>query len=72
MTIFGGFPDGSVGKESTCKARDEGYEGWIPRSQKSLEKGNGNPLEYSCLGKIPWTEETDKPQSRGSQSIRHD
>ena len=49
MTIFGGFPDGSAGKESTYTTRDEGYKGWIPGSQRSLEKGNGNPLEYSCL-----------------------
>ena len=25
-------------------------EGSIPRSGRSLEVGNGNPLQYSCLG----------------------
>ena len=58
MTIFGGFPDGSAGKESTYTTRDEGYKGWIPGSQRSLEKGNGNPLEYSCL---------ENPMDRGAR-----
>ena len=37
---------------------------WL--SLKSSEEGNGNPLQYSCLG-IPWTEETGGPQSIGLQ-----
>ena len=41
-----GFPGGSVGKESACKAGDQGS---IPGSGRSPEEGNGNPLEYSCL-----------------------
>ena len=41
-----GFPDSSVGKESTCNA---GNMGSISRSRDSLEEGNGNPLLYSCL-----------------------
>ena len=41
-----GFPGGSDNKESACKARDPGS---IPGSGRSLEEGNGNPLQYSCL-----------------------
>ena len=41
--------DGSVGKESACNARDIGYAGSIPGSERSLGEGNGNPLQYSCL-----------------------
>ena len=36
------------GKESTSNAGDTGS---IPRSVRSSGGGNGNPLQYSCLGK---------------------
>ena len=42
--VFGGFPNGSVGKESVCNARDVGDAGLILRSGRSPEIGNGNPL----------------------------
>ena len=29
---------------------DPGDVGWIPGSGRSSEGGNGNPLQYSCLG----------------------
>ena len=45
-----GFPDGSAGKESTCKAGDTGDVGLIPRSGRSPGGENGNPLQYSCHG----------------------
>ena len=41
-----GFPDGSVGKESPCSARDKGS---TPRSRRSPGGGHGNPLQDSCL-----------------------
>ena len=41
-----GFPGGSVGKESACKAGDPGS---IPESGRSPEGGNGNLLQYSRL-----------------------
>ena len=42
-----GFPSGSVGKESACKAGERG--GLIPGSRRSPGEGNGNPLQYSSL-----------------------
>ena len=39
-----GFPDRSVGKQSTCNAGDPGS---IPGSGKSTGKGIGYPLSYS-------------------------
>jgi len=42
-----GFPGGSDGKEAACNAGDLGL---IPGSGKSPREGNGNPLQYSCLG----------------------
>ena len=34
-------------QETACNA---GGAGSIPRSGKSPEEGNGNPLQHSCLG----------------------
>ena len=42
-----GFPGGSEVQESTANAGDAGS---IPRSGRSPREGNGNPLQYSCLG----------------------
>ena len=39
-----GFPDGSVGKESTCNAGDPGL---IPGLGRSTGEGIGYPLQYS-------------------------
>ena len=44
--------------------------GLIPGSGRSSGEGNGNPLQYSCLGN-PRTEEPGGLQSRGSQRIGH-
>ena len=52
-----GFPDGSVGKESSCSAGDTGDVGSIPGSGRNPGGGNGYPLQYSCLDiLVPWTE----------------
>ena len=42
-----GLPWWLSGKESTCNAGDSGS---IPRLERSLGEGNGNSLQYSCLG----------------------
>ena len=44
--MFYGFPGGSAGKESASNA---GNPSWIPGLGRSPGKGNGNPLQYSCL-----------------------
>ena len=44
-----GFPDGSVGKESACNARDTGDPGLIPGLGRSPGGGNDNPPQHSCL-----------------------
>ena len=41
------FPGSSVVKNPPDNAEDMGL---IPVLGRSLEKGNGNPLQYSCLG----------------------
>ena len=35
-------------------------------------EGDGTPFQYSCLGKIPWMEESDRLQPMGSRRVRHD
>ena len=49
-----GFPGGSEVKASACNARDLGS---IPGSGRFPGKGNGNPLQYSCL---------ENPMNRGA------
>ena len=41
-----GFPHSSVGKESACNAVEPGS---IPGSRRAPGRGNGNPLQHSCL-----------------------
>ena len=64
-----GFPDGSDGKESAYIAGDPGS---VPESGRSPGEGNDNPLQYSCLERIPWTEEPGGLQSLGLQRVGHD
>ena len=52
--LWQGFPWCSVGKESACNAGDLSS---IPGSGRSPGEGNGNPLQYSCLG---------NPKARGA------
>ena len=42
-----GFLGGSDSKESACNAGDPGLS---PGSGRSPGEGDGNPLQYSCLG----------------------
>ena len=55
------FPGGSYGKASVYNVGDPGS---IPGSGRSPGEGNGNPLQYYCLGN-PWTEEPGRLQSMG-------
>ena len=49
-----GFPGGSHGKESACRAGDLGS---IPGLVRPPGKGNSYPLQYSCL---------ENPMDRGA------
>ena len=42
-----GFLGDSIGKESVYNAEDSGS---IPGLERAPEEGNGDPLQYSCLG----------------------
>ena len=60
-----GFPCGSAGKEFACNAGDLGL---IPGLGRSPGGGNGNPLQYSCLGNLnPMNKGAWRLQSMGSK-----
>ena len=44
------FPGGAVVNNPSASAGDARDVGSIPGSARSLGEGNGNPLQYSCLG----------------------
>ena len=50
LLLFFCFPGGSAGKESPCSAENAKDAGTIPGLERSPGEGNGNPLQYSCLG----------------------
>ena len=54
-------------KNLPANAEDSGS---IPGSGRSPGEGNGNPLQYTCLG-IPWTEEPGGLLSMGSHRVGH-
>ena len=62
-----GFPGGSDGKESAFNTGDPGL---IPGSGRSSGEGNGNPVQYSCLGN-PWTGDPGRLWSTGLQRVKH-
>ena len=62
-----GFPGGLVVKNLPTNAGDMGS---IPGSGRFPGEGNGNPLQYSCLGN-PMDREPGELQSMGSQRIGH-
>ena len=62
-----GFPGGSVGKESACNAEDPGS---IPGSGRSLAEGNGKTHSSILAWRVPWTEESNRLESMGSQESR--
>ena len=66
-----GFPGSSVVKKLPAKARDTGDTGSIPDLGRSSGGGNGDPLQYSCLGN-PMDRGTSGQQSIASQRVSHD
>ena len=61
-----GFPGATVVKNLLASVT-AGDMGSIPGSRRSPGEGNGNPFQYSCQ-RNPWTEESGRLQSMGSQS----
>ena len=59
-----GLPRWHSGQQSTCQCRrpNRGFHPWV---EKIPGVGNGNPLQYSCLERIPGTEEPGGYSTRG-------
>ena len=64
-----GFPDDSVVKNPPTNAGDAGS---ITGSGRSHGKGNGNPLQYSCLGSLMDREAWSQKSPWGQKSVGHD
>ena len=63
-----GFPGGSVVKNPPANVGDSGS---ISGCGKSPREGNGNPLQYSCLGN-PMDRGAWRATVRGVVRVRHD
>ena len=61
------LPCGSVVRNSPA---NEGEEGSIPGSGRPPAGGNGNPLQYSCLGN-PTDREAWRATVHGIKSVKH-
>ena len=69
--ITKGFLGGRGVKNLPANAGDTGDVCLIPGLRRPSGEENGNPLQDSCLEKIPWTEEPGGLQSMGSQESRN-
>ena len=70
LKVWPGFPDGSDDKKPTCNT---GGQGLIPEFGRSPGEGNEwQPTLVILAWRIPWTENPDRLQSMGSQTVRHD
>ena len=50
LIVDRGFSGGSVVKKLPANAEDARETHSVPGSGRSPREGNGNPLQYSCLG----------------------
>ena len=68
VNIYWDFPGGSEVKNILASAGDMSL---IPGSGRSPGEGNGNPLQYSCLGN-PMDRGAWRATVMGSPGVRHD
>ena len=66
-----GFPGSSLVKNLPANEGDARDTGSIPALGRSPGEGNGNPLQYSCMGN-PMDGVPGGLQSLGSQRVAHD
>ena len=67
--LFLFFSGGSVVKNMLTEAGDAGS---VPGSGRSPGKGNGNPLQYSCLGNPTDRGAWQATVHEGHKRVRHD
>ena len=66
-----GFPGGSAVKNLPARAGGAGDKGSIPGLGRSPGGGNGNPLQYSCLGNF-MDRRVWRATVNGAQRVSHD
>ena len=66
-----GFPSGAVVKNLPASAEDTRDVGSVPGFGRFPGVGNGNPLQYFCLGN-PVDTGAWQVTVHGSQRVRHD
>ena len=66
-----GFLGGSVVENLAANAGDAGNAGAIPESGRFPWRKKWQPTPVFLPGKIPWTEESGRLQSMGSQRVRN-
>ena len=64
-----GFPVGASGKESPCQCRRCGFDPWVGRIPW---RRKWQPTPSFLPGESPWTGESGRLQSMGSQRVRQD
>ena len=69
--IYRGFPGGTLVENLPANTEDARDAGSIPGWGRSLEVGNGNPLQYSCLENST-TEGLGRVQPMGLLRVGHD
>ena len=67
-----GFPGGSVVKNPSANEGDARDVGLIPGSGRSSGGRNGNPLQYSCLGKSHGQRSLVDDSPWGQKRVGHD
>ena len=66
-----GFSNGSGVKNSPAMQETQEMRLQSLGREDSPRGGNGNPLQYSCLEKLPWTEEPGRLESMDSKRVGH-
>ena len=66
-----GFLGGSVVENLAANAGDAGNAGATPESGRFPWRKKWQPTPVFLPGKIPWTEESGRLQSMGSQRVRN-
>ena len=69
--IYGGFPGGTSGKESTQKCRRHKRGEFDPWVRKILWSRKWHSTSVLLPGKFTWAEKPGRLQSMGSQKVRH-